>query len=107
MINVSVTRNRQGDVRELKVRNHGDSIACSAVSALVLNAVNSVEALTDERFTCEYAEEGGFLEITFPDAQSGLGRDARLLTASLMLGLRSVLEEYPQHIVIDDKEATL
>ena len=107
MINVSVTRSLRGDVCALRVRSHGDPVVCAAVSALVLNAVNSVEALTDEHFSCEYAEEGGFLEITFPGAQSGLGRDARLLTTSLMLGLQSVMQEYPDDIIIEDKAATI
>ena len=105
MIKVSVTRNRQGDVQALNVRSHGDPMVCAAVSALALNTVNSLDELTDERFTCEYAEEGGFLEIKFPDAKVGLGYDARLLTASLMLGLRSILEEHPNDIIIEDKEA--
>ena len=107
MINVSVTRSRRGDVCALRVRNHGDPVVCAAVSALVINSVNSVEALTDERFTCEYVEEGGFLEIAFPDAQLGLGHDARLLLSSLMLGLNAVSAEYPDSIIIEDKEATI
>lgn len=100
MIKVSVTKGRQGDIRTLKVRNHGDPIVCAAVSVLVLNTVNSIEALTDEKFSCNYAEEGGFLEISFQDTP--LGRDARLLTDSLMLGLKSIIEEYPGNIRIEE-----
>jgi len=103
MINVLVTRGRQGDILALKVYSHGESIVCAAVSALVLNAVNSIEALTDEAFTCGYVEEGGFLEIRFLNAEAGvLGHDARLLVSSLMLGLESVSAEYPDSITIDD-----
>ena len=102
MINVSVTRSLSGDVCALSVRSHGDPIVCAAVSALVLNAVNSIDALTDERFTCEYREEGGLLEIEFLDTHSGLSHDTKLLTASLMLGLRSISEQYPNDIVIEE-----
>ena len=100
MINVSVTRGRQGGVGRLKVHNHGDPIVCAAVSMLVINTVNSIEALTDEKFTCDYAQEGGFLEISFPGET--LGHDARLLTDSLMLGLKSISEEYPGNIIIEE-----
>jgi len=100
MIKVSVTRSRWGNIRTLKVSNHGDPIVCAAVSVLVLNTVNSLEALTDEKFSCNYAEEGGFLEIEF--SEETLGRDARLLTDSLMLGLKSISEEYPGNIIIEE-----
>ena len=108
MIKVTVTRSRRGDIVALKVSNHGAPLVCAAVSALVINAVNSLKTLTEENFSCEYVEEGGLLEVIFQGShESGLGRDARLLTASLMLGLRSVLEEYPSDIVIEDKETAL
>jgi len=100
MIKVTVTRSRWGSVRTLKVYNHGDPIVCAAVSVLVLSTVNSIEALTDEKFNCNYAEEGGFLEIKF--LEETLGRDARLLTDSLMLGLQSISEEYPSNITIEE-----
>ncbi|MCL2618098.1 MAG: ribosomal-processing cysteine protease Prp [Defluviitaleaceae bacterium] len=112
MINVSVARSCAGDVQALRLHNHGDPVVCAAVSALVLNAVNSIDALTDERFTCNYNEQGGFLEIEFQNEAGKLGRDARLLTESLMLGLRSIAQEYPGDISITavpldtNKEAT-
>jgi len=100
MIKISVTRSRWGSICALKVHNHGDPIVCAAVSVLVLNTVNSIEALTNEKFSCDFAEEGGFLEIQF--SEETLGRDALLLTDSLMLGLKSILEEYPSNIIIEE-----
>ncbi|MCL2616973.1 MAG: ribosomal-processing cysteine protease Prp [Defluviitaleaceae bacterium] len=103
MIDVLVERGERGYICLLKVRNHGESIVCAAVSALVLNSVNSIDAFTDEGFTCEYEEEGGYLKIAFPHAEiDELGHDAALLINSLMLGLRAIAAEYPSDITISD-----
>ncbi|MCL2674384.1 MAG: ribosomal-processing cysteine protease Prp [Defluviitaleaceae bacterium] len=98
MIKVSVTRGRQGDVRKLKVSNHGHPIVCAAVSMLVTNAINSIEKFTDEEFSYNYNKKGEFLEVVFHCEP--MGDDARLLTDSLMLGLHMISKEYPDNIMI-------
>ncbi len=89
---------KSGDqYREFESRGHagfadsGEDIICSAVSALVINAVNSIEKFTDDAFELEQAEDGGYLRVRFPE---GLGEKACLLMDSLILGISSVQADY-------------
>lgn len=81
------------------VKNHGRTDVCAAVSLLTLNTVNSVEALTDEPFTCDYKEAGGFLAFAF--AQPPAGAAAQVLLDALMLGIDSVQAQYPGEIRVE------
>ncbi len=69
----------------------GEDVVCAAVSVLALNTANSIEAFTDERFEQEMAPDGGYLKMMFPD---GVHEKASLLMDSLVLGIRSIREEY-------------
>ncbi len=80
------------------VENHGRSDVCAAVSLFVLNTVNSIEALTDEPFACDYNEDGGFIDFKLTDPPASDG--AKLLLNSMMLGLNGVKTEYPLEIKI-------
>ncbi|MCC8050593.1 MAG: ribosomal-processing cysteine protease Prp [Clostridiales bacterium] len=72
-------------------RPYGEDIVCAAVSALALNAANSIESLTDDFFEQELSEDGGYLKMIFPDE---VGEKTSLLMDSLVLGIRSIQEEY-------------
>ena len=60
-------------------------IVCSAVSALVINAVNSLEKFTGDLFEAEDAD--GYVSIRFKEENSP---EAKLLMDSLILGLTDV-----------------
>ncbi len=64
---------------------------CAAVSALALNAVNSIEAFADEDYELETADDGGYLKAVFPN---GANAKTSLLMDSLVLGIRSIRQEY-------------
>jgi len=102
MIEAEFYRNKAGRMYGFRVKNHGESIVCAAVSALVLNTVNSIEAFTGERFKCGSPRDGkGYIDFSIPEIKKGgehCGAD--LLLSSLALGLRSVMEEYPDQIRI-------
>ena len=101
MISVTVVRNRQRKITAFTANNHGRSEVCAAVSLMVLNTVNSIEALTGEPFSCDYDENGGFITFSLtgtPERESGL------LLESMLLGLRSVQEQYKGEIEITDTE---
>ncbi|MCD7765962.1 MAG: ribosomal-processing cysteine protease Prp [Lachnospiraceae bacterium] len=69
----------------------GEDIVCAAVSVLALNTANSIEALTDQIFEQEIASDGGYLKMIFPE---GANEKTSLLMDSLVLGLKSIQEEY-------------
>ena len=106
MINIIVYRNQNSDIYGFRAESHGDPIVCSAVSALTMNAVNSIESFTDEHIIYEYDEKGGFLELELPDIKNGARSDSvMLLLNSMMLGLKEIEDQYPEHIRILDREA--
>ena len=100
MIAAEINKNASGVIYGFSVRNHGKSIVCAAVSMLVLNTVNSIEAFTDDDFNCEYDEEGGYLKFAF--ASELVSESAAVLLKALDLGLASTKENYPKEISIKE-----
>ena len=96
---IHITVEKQGeDYRRIVSEGHalydeeGSDIVCAGVSALLINAVNSLDQLTQDGIVVdEGGEEGGFLSLELELPQSG---EARLLLDSLMLGLDSISENY-------------
>ncbi|MDR1664266.1 MAG: ribosomal-processing cysteine protease Prp [Clostridiales bacterium] len=99
MISVEVTRSAKGIPRAFEANNHGKSEACAAVSLMVLNTVNSIDALTDQDFKCEYDENGGYVKFSM---KKPARRSAVLLIESMLFGLNAVKEQYPDEIEIID-----
>ena len=69
----------------------GQDIVCAAVSALVINFVNSLDELTDDHYQIDVNQEE-------------LSHDGSLLLRSLILGLTSVEEEHEQYLDVIFKE---
>ena len=99
MINAEIVRGAGGEVTSFTVKNHGDSIVCAAVSMLVLNTINSIEALTKQDFDCDYDEDGGYIHFA-PKGPPDAG--AELLVKAMLLGLTSVQEEYAHEIIMKE-----
>ena len=80
----------------------GEDIICSAVSALAINAVNSIEEFTEDAFEVEQTEDGGYLRMSFSEAP---GERAALLMDSLVLGIRSIEANYgKEYITLEVQE---
>jgi uncharacterized protein YsxB (DUF464 family) len=93
-----------GDVCGFKVTKHGDGIVCAAVSMLCINAVNSLETLTDCRLEYCYEPDGGYIECLLPGILSGEREpEAGLLLRSLAIGLGAVKEVYGLELVTERK----
>ncbi|MDD2957846.1 MAG: ribosomal-processing cysteine protease Prp [Lachnospiraceae bacterium] len=69
----------------------GYDIICAAVSVLTINTINSMEQFTDEKFTVEQGEDGGYLKL---ELSGLLSEKAELLMNSLVLGLQTIEENY-------------
>lgn len=74
----------------------GYDIICSAVSALTINTVNSLEQFTEDDFQVEQAEEGGYLKLVL---SGRLSAEADILMKSLVLGLHTIAENYGQEFL--------
>ena len=81
----------------------GKDIVCAAVSALVINAVNSIEHFTDDESSCVSDEESGRISFRFSHIPS---HDASLLLDSMVLGLEQIEDssEYEPYIDMIFKE---
>lgn len=101
MIQVKFYKNINNVLYGFKVKNHGDSYVCAAVSALVLNTVNCIEHFTDAVFNLDYKEEGGYISFSVPSIKMGEHcLEASLLLNSLEFGLKGISAEYPESVKI-------
>ena len=78
---------------------HGEGeydLVCCGVSALAINAVNSVETFTEDACEIEAAEDGGYLNVRFPGTVSW---KTDLLMDSLVLGIQNIREEYGEEYI--------
>lgn len=109
MIRVIIYKNQRHEYTGFDVSGHagyddsGKDIVCAAVSALVINTVNSVEHFTDDRISCVTDEETGEIVFRFRQIPS---HDASLLLDSMLLGLEGIEDsgEYESYIDIIFKE---
>jgi hypothetical protein len=97
MIQITVEK-QDGRYRRITSRGHaeyddsGKDLVCAAVSVLLINAVNSLDQLTEDDYSVEEGgKDGGFLSVCFSEPLSEAGT---LLLDSLVLGLQSVFENY-------------
>ena len=102
MIKVWIYNNAVGKVTGFKCSGHagfadnGQDIICAAVSALVINAMNSIDAFTSDTF--EYKEDDKKGEVDF-NIVSELSNESNLLLNSLLLGLQGIQEDYGQEYI--------
>ena len=94
MITVTVLK-KDGEFNKIESRGHagfaekGQDIICAAVSALMVNAVNSIDTFTED--IIHVSSEEGYLSLEFI---VGPSKDSKLLIDSLMLGLSQIQDSY-------------
>lgn len=94
MITVTISKNSKG-FTGFSVKGHagyakeGYDIICSAVSVLTVNAVNSIEAFTEDALSGEQGD--GLISCQFPE---GLSKEGELLMNSMVLGLTDIQKSY-------------
>ncbi|MDD4113170.1 MAG: ribosomal-processing cysteine protease Prp [Herbinix sp.] len=97
MIKVTIFKNAENLITGFKMLGHADyaengsDIVCAAVSALVINAINSIEHFSYDTFDLKQDEDEGFIEFHMVGPVSSNGN---LLLSSLALGLQGIAEEY-------------
>ena len=102
MIKVSIYKNAESKIIGFQCSGHsgyaesGHDIICAAVSALVINAMNSIEHFTSDTF--EYKENDKKGQIDFKIV-SNLSNESSLLLNSLFLGLQGIQEDYGQKYI--------
>ena len=104
MITVTIIKNSD-TYRGFKVEGHagyaeeGSDIVCSAVSALSINCVNSIEQFTDDSIS--YGFDDGLIDFSFDETVS---KESELLMNSFVLGIQFILEENEEYLKLVFKE---
>ena len=97
MITVTIYQNRFGQYKGFHRLGHaqyaayGEDIVCAAVSVLVINTLNAIEAFTQETFEAETDQETGLIDIRF---HQQIGHEAELLLKTMILGLQDIQDKY-------------
>ena len=106
MIDVSIYK-KSDDFTRITTNGHalfsesGKDIVCSAVSALVINTINSLDSFTTSDITVESDESDGFIDCIIENAC----HDSNLLMKSLVLGLEEIQKSYSRdYLEINIKE---
>lgn len=104
MIQVQAVR-ENGHYKKFIIDGHagyaeeGEDIVCAAVSALVINAINSIEEFTEDAFTCD-CKDGMIQNWEFT---SEVSRETELLMNSLMLGLANIQKAYgDEYLIVEE-----
>ena len=71
--------------------NGSEDIVCAAISMLVINTINSIEALTETVPLVETDQKSGYIHCSFEDE---ITDDATLLMEAMLLGLSQIKEQY-------------
>ena len=107
MINVTFYKDSSHDYKGFKFSGHagyaesGKDIVCAAVSVLVINFVNSVEKLTDDKFNLKQNEKKGLMDFNF---SGDISNESKVLMNSLVLGISEIQKENKKYIQIIFKE---
>ncbi len=78
----------------------GKDIVCSAVSILVINTVNSLDAFTESACEIETDDDMGYINCYIKNPTA----DSELLMKSLVLGLEGIKDSYGEYVEIYYKE---
>ncbi|MDE7067931.1 MAG: ribosomal-processing cysteine protease Prp [Schaedlerella arabinosiphila] len=105
MIRITIYVNEHHVYTGFDVKGHaefsdpGKDVVCAAVSMLVINTMNAMEAFTEDETSHVSDEEEGTIEFRFRRRPS---HDADLLINTMILGLESLEEnsEYEPYIDI-------
>ena len=109
MIRITIYVNEHHVYTGFDVKGHaefsdpGKDVVCAAVSMLVINTMNAMEAFTEDETSHVSDEDEGTIEFRFRRRPS---HDADLLINTMILGLESLEEnsEYEPYIDIIFKE---
>ena len=97
MISISIHRDSEGRAIGVCASGHagfrraGKDIVCAAISVLVINTINSIEALTEDAFRCDQDEKSATIDFVMTQEPS---EQSLLLIQSLLIGIEWTQQNY-------------
>ena len=109
MIHAVIYQNRNKEYTGFQLEGHagyvgeGQDIVCAAVSVLIINTINAMEAYTEDEFSVVSDEMDGMMNCHF---RKKLSREAELLFKTMILGLSDMSddENYKEYIDLTFEE---
>ena len=107
MIDVVIYQNSNSDYVGFKTNGHagyddpGHDIVCSAVSAIAITILNSIEELSDVNFTLDCDQESGNMNFMFKESPD---IKAQALIQAFVIGISGIEESYGDYICMTFKE---
>ena len=108
MTQITIYRNQENAFTGFLCEGHagyadaGEDIVCAGISTLVINTINSIEALTTTQILADADEESGTIHVNLP---SGCDEQAKLLVDAMILGLQGIQTNYgKKFLTLDFKE---
>ena len=77
---------------------HGKDLVCAAASAVSFGAVNAVLTLTHVTPTIQQGEDGGYLQVVFPETEED--HDVQLIVRAMIVSMQTIEQDYGQFIKI-------
>ena len=81
----------------------GTDVVCASVSALIINTVNSIETLTDDRYDEKINDKRATIDF---EIDGEVSQNTQLLFKSLELGLKEISRNYPGNVSIKYRECS-
>ena len=108
MTHITIYRNQENAFTGFLCEGHagyadeGEDIVCAGISTLVINTINSIEALTTTQILADADAESGTIHVILP---SGCDEQAKLLVDAMILGLQGIQTNYgKKFLTLDFKE---
>ena len=80
-----------GHAGHAQIANTDRDVVCAAVSVLVINTLNAIDAFTEVKMQVEANEEDGLIKCQFKNIPD---EKAKLLMDTMVLGLTDISKQY-------------
>ncbi|MEG0962547.1 MAG: ribosomal-processing cysteine protease Prp [Lachnospiraceae bacterium] len=97
MIHITMYQNHENEYTAFNCIGHaefaksGEDIVCAAVSILVINTINSIEQIVQDKFDIVTNEKSGLIDFSLKGEYS---KDSLMLLKSMVLGLQGIQNNY-------------
>ena len=106
MTKVTIYKNEKNECVGFRAFGHagyaeeGEDIVCAGISVLTINTINSIEALTDAKFTVDSDENDGSMNFKIQKST----KESTLLLEAMILGLEMMADNYSEYIDLKFRE---
>ncbi|MGG3573779.1 ribosomal-processing cysteine protease Prp [Bacillus gobiensis] len=78
---------------------HGQDLVCAGASAVVIGAINAVEAVADIKPVLEMSHDGGYVHFEFPaEYDHSAFQKAQLLLEGMIVSLETIERDYQDYL---------